>query len=106
MRLLMRMLMRMNNNKGLLNRGLSLLQLTAATCRGSDAQRREAAKKIQRIVRGMPVFSKGSRFHDSSTSSHRAWTVLRKVGEGQSAEVYSVRCEEIPSTQVWHLESA
>ena len=83
------------------------LQLSVKpTCRGSDAQRREAAKKIQRIVRGMPVFSKGSRFHDSSTSSHRAWTVLRKVGEGQSAEVYSVRCEEIPSTQVWHLESA
>ncbi|DBA79844.1 TPA: hypothetical protein ACH3X2_007681 [Trebouxia sp. C0005] len=47
----------------------------------------------------MPVFSKGCRFHDSSISSHRAWTVIRKVGEGQSAEVYSVRCDETPSTQ-------
>ena len=48
----------------------------------------------------MPVFGKGSCFHDVSVSSHRAWTVQRRVGEGQSAEVYSVRCEEEPSTQV------
>ena len=48
----------------------------------------------------MPVFSKGSRFHDASVPSHRAWTVQRRVGEGQSAEVYSVRCEQEPSTQV------
>ncbi|KAL3145384.1 hypothetical protein ABBQ38_001634 [Trebouxia sp. C0009 RCD-2024] len=47
----------------------------------------------------MPVFSKGSRFHDVSVSSHRAWTVQRRVGEGQSAEVYSVRCDEEPSSQ-------
>ncbi len=54
----------------------------------------------------MPVLSKGSRFHDTSVPSHRSWTVLRKVGEGQSAEVYSVRCEETPSTQVRHQHVA
>ena len=48
----------------------------------------------------MPVFSKGSRFHDASVPSHRAWTIQRRVGEGQSAEVYSVRCEQEPLTQV------
>lgn len=48
----------------------------------------------------MPVFSKGNRFHDASISSHRAWTVQRRVGEGQSAEVYSVRCDEEPALQV------
>ena len=39
----------------------------------------------------MPVLTKGCRFHDSNNATHRTWNVIRKVGEGQSAEVYAVR---------------
>ena len=48
----------------------------------------------------MPVLSKGCRFRDIGSATSRNWTVLRKIGEGQSAEVFSVKCDEEPSVQV------
>ena len=48
----------------------------------------------------MPVLIKGDRFRDSGSATSRNWTVLRKIGEGQSAEVFSVKGDEEPSLQV------
>lgn len=86
-----------------IHRRFALLHL-GASCEESLPRQTWSAPNgrpgLSAIVYGMPVFTKGGRFHDTSVLSHRSWTVLRKVGEGQSAEVYSVRSDDNSSAQV------